>query len=339
MRPLNTLVATTLLWLVILASPSPANAQAIVADHTCIAQFKSIPAAVVADIATNYRFYYAHTSHGSQLVTGMDMLETENPIYVKPYLFEVSDDLGTGGDLSWEYPMRFHLTDHPEVNVAMISWCGGVSTNSETGIDIYLNAFDQMEQDFPSVTFVYMTGHLDGTGDDGNLRLRNNQIRQFCRDNGKVLFDFADIESYDPDGVRYPDGSDACEWCYDWCAAQTCPSCGSCAHSHCFNCYQKGKAFWWMMARVTGWTPGSGDDCCVGRVGDANMNGVDEPTIGDINALIDHLYIHQIPLPCWDEADVNFSGDITISDISILVDYIYIHGPDAVELPDCPQRD
>jgi len=336
---LNTLIATALLSLVIPACPNWANAQAIVADHGCVAHFETIPTNVITEIATNYRFYYAHTSHGSQLVTGMDMLETENPTYARPYLFEVSDDLGTGGDLSWEYAMRFHLTDHPEVNVAMISWCGGVSSNTEEGINIYLNAYDQMEQDFPAVTFVYMTGHLDGSGDDGNLRQRNNQIRQFCRDNGKVLFDFADIESYDPDGIRYPAGTDACEWCYDWCAVQTCPSCGGCAHSHCFNCYLKGKAFWWMMARVTGWTPGSGDECCEDRVGDANLSGDDEPTIGDINTLIDHLYINQNPLLCWDEGDINQSGDITIGDISILIDYIYILGPEEVVLLDCPARD
>ena len=35
-------------------------------------------------------------------------------------------------------------------------------------------------------------------------------------------------------GDYYPDGSDACEWCYDWCAEHECPDCG-CAHSHCFN--------------------------------------------------------------------------------------------------------
>ena len=96
--------------------------------------------------------------------------------------------------------------------------------------------------DYPNVKFLYMTGHLDGSGVDGNLYLRNNQIRAWCAAHGKTLFDFADIESYSPDGTYYPDGSDACEWCYTWCASNTCPDCGDCAHSHCFNCYQKGKA-------------------------------------------------------------------------------------------------
>jgi hypothetical protein len=110
-----------------------------------------------------------------------------------------------------------------------------------------------LEQDFPDRTFVYMTGHLDGTGESGNLRILNEQIRQYCRDNHKILFDFEDIESWDPAGNYYPDESDACGWCATWCANHDCPSCGSCAHSHCFNCYQKGKAFWTMMARIAGW--------------------------------------------------------------------------------------
>ena len=50
--------------------------------------------------------------------------------------------------------------------------------------------------------FVYMTGHTDGTGLDGTLHLRNQEIRNYCKANDKVLYDFEDIESYDPDG-RY----------------------------------------------------------------------------------------------------------------------------------------
>jgi len=83
------------------------------------------------------------------------------------------------------------------------------------------------------------------------------------------------------------------------------------------------------------------ENCCVDRVGDANSTGDDEPTIGDISTLIDHLFISQTPLRCYEEADVNQSGgesptttDITIGDISTLIDYLFITGP-SLGLADC----
>jgi hypothetical protein len=73
-----------------------------------------------------------------------------------------------------------------------------------------------LENEFENVTFVYMTGHLDGTGENGNLTQRNNQIREFCKNNNKILFDFADIESYDPDGNYYNDDYDGGNWALEW---------------------------------------------------------------------------------------------------------------------------
>jgi len=80
---------------------------------------------------------------------------------------------------------------------------------------------------------------------------------------------------------------------------------------------------------------GTGDACCCsGRVGDVNQNGDDEPSIGDIALLIDHLFISSADLPCLFEADVNQSGgadvaneNITIGDVSTLIDYLFISGP------------
>jgi len=86
----------------------------------------------------------------------------------------------------------------------------------------------------------------------------------------------------------------------------------------------------------------TGCDCCVGRVGDANNSGEDEPTISDISSLIDMLFISGAGLSCYSEADINQSGglypvsdDITISDISVLIDYLFITGPENMTLPEC----
>jgi len=84
--------------------------------------------------------------------------------------------------------------------------------------------------------------------------------------------------------------------------------------------------------------------CCVGRVGDANGAGGDEPTISDISVMIDAKFISGDPsvIACLPEADVNQSGganptpdDITISDISTLIDYLFITGPQTAVLNDC----
>jgi hypothetical protein len=231
--------------LVFLFMASSANAEPIIADHSSVGEFENIPDSLIQAIGSDYLVFYGHTSHGSQIVTGIGLLYDEDPFYDPPAFHEYGDDLGGTGDTSWAPPTRDWF---------MWSWCGGCSGNTEEGINIYLNAMNGLEQDYPGVRFIYMTGHLDGSGPEGNLYARNNQIRDYCLANDKTLFDFADIESYDPDGNYYPDASDACEWCYDWCSLYPCPSCG-CAHSHCFNCYLKGKAWWWMMARISGWNP------------------------------------------------------------------------------------
>jgi hypothetical protein len=226
----------------------------IIVDHHAVAAFDSIPASYFQAVRDNFPIFYGHTSHGSQLVSGMEMLEAENgDLFISPQLSELSGDLGHDGDLTWAGQTREYLDGHAGTEVVMWSWCGGCSDNTDAGIDTYLNAMTQLENDYPSVLFIYMTGHLDGTGEDGLLRHNNNRIRDYCLARDKVLFDFADIESWSPDGIFHPDETDACGWCESWCAQNDCPTCAACAHSHCFNCYRKGRAFWWMMARIAGW--------------------------------------------------------------------------------------
>lgn len=225
----------------------------IVADHNVISEFESIPPEYIEDSISNFNIYYGHTSHGSQLVTGAQMLQSDTHDFASVNITEPSLDLGHLGDLAWETSTREWLVEHSETNLVIWSWCGGVSDNTAEGIQIYLDAMNQLEIDFPDIVFVYMTGHTDGTGEDGLLRTNNRIIRNYCNQNNKILFDFEDIESWDPAENYYPDISDDCAWCSTWCETNTCETCGDCAHSHCFNCYQKGKAFWWLLSRIAGW--------------------------------------------------------------------------------------
>ncbi len=218
----------------------------VVVDHTAVAAFDTLPDGAFDTIRARFRIYYGHTSHGSQLLSGMEMLAAERPdAFRLPIILE--DDWIDLGDEAWEALTRATLQENPETNVVMWSWCGQLSWMSPEEVQTYLIRMSRLEADFPRVVFVYMTGHLDGTGPSGTLYANNNRIRDFCRANGKVLYDFADIESYDPSGTYFPYASDACEWCSAWCAVHPCPSCGACAHSHCFNCYNKGKALWWLL--------------------------------------------------------------------------------------------
>lgn len=237
-----------------------AGASAIIANHYSPAEFDMIPATMIDVLKDNTGVLYGHTSHGSQIISGMEIIREEDPLYEFGHgpdalrIEQICGGVGLPGDTTWvEVTRQRLLSPGSGISVVMWSWCHGCSNNDEEAVNKYLNNMTRLEAEFPGVTFVYMTAHLDGTGPGGNLHQRNSQIRNYVRANSKILFDFADIESFDPDGNYYPNGSDACEWCDEWCASHDCPDCDDCAHSHCFNCYLKGKAFWWLLARIAGW--------------------------------------------------------------------------------------
>lgn len=176
---------------------------------------------------------------------------------------------------NWVDKTREYLDNpsHADVNVIIWSWCGQASKYTERKmIDRYLSPMTQLEHEYPDVTFVYMTGHADGTGITGNLHARNQQIRNYCIANNKVLYDFYDIESYDPEGNYYGDKlvNDNCDydsdgneyrdanWAIDWQKAHTenkdwynCKS----AHSQALNANLKAYAAWWLWSVLSGWNP------------------------------------------------------------------------------------
>ena len=197
----------------------------IIVDHRCT-DITALSEAAINQAKANLHIAYGHTSHGSQLTTGMTGLvgfaNGGQGLSLPADIFAWNNggtggaldlhDYAMGGDVGY-YPQWVNNTrtylDNPanaDVNVIIWSWCGQASSYTEQQmIDQYLAPMTQLETDYPNVTFVYMTGHADGTGETGNLHLRNQQIRNYCIANNKVLYDFDDIECYDPDGNYYGD--------------------------------------------------------------------------------------------------------------------------------------
>jgi uncharacterized repeat protein (TIGR01451 family) len=273
-------------WPVHLQAP---QAGPIIIDHTTT-DISKIPDYWIEQAKALLRASYGHTSHGSQLVSGISIFGTLNSLYdyntdgaIEAGVFSLDDytpsgDLGNPDRVSWASRTRTYLDSSMPPgnnrNLVMWSWCGQADTSNPSDIVTYLDLMTELEDDYPAVKFVYMTGHLAGTGPSGDLYQRNNQIRDYVQQNNKVLFDFADIESYDPDGNYYPDESDGCSWCTTWCNdpahATECNladtlGLNGCAHSHNFNCYRKGQAVWWLLARLAGWSGPEGTPLSISK--------------------------------------------------------------------------
>jgi hypothetical protein len=131
--------------------------------------------------------------------------------------------------------------------------------------------------------------------------------------------------AYDNYGTLYPIG-DRFSWSFtDW-SGEYAPSFNSFRNESVENPTAPSAAFHVIHRDRS--------QCCQGIVGDVDGSGDELPTIGDITALIDHLFVSHTALFCIAEADVNQSGgSVSIGDITVLIDHLFgARQP----LPDCP---
>lgn len=273
------IAAAVLLLAAMVALPAAGQ---IIVDHNCT-KLPKVPASWIAQAKANLHIVYGHTSHGSQVTTGMAGLVGFTGGCGGPQFawnnggtngaLDLHDG-GMAGDVGY-YPQWVNETtkylDNPansNVNVVIWSWCGQhAGYTQQVMIDQYLKPMTSLETTYPQVKFVYMTGHV--TYGSTVCVARNQQIRDYCRTNNKILFDFADIETFDPDGKHFPWVNDNCDyydrpsggtrlgnWATEWQARHVQDvhwyNCSS-AHSQALNANLKAYAAWWLWARLAGW--------------------------------------------------------------------------------------
>jgi len=212
----------------------PSMVLAYTIDHTCT-RLDLIPTRWLDSARAKVQIAYGHTSHGRQLTWGVKYLPPfinangdDSSLYsvtftraaVREGALAILDNNGslnpifgsTGGsaiDLGspnisyWKERTEIFLNDSgwegsPAVPVVMWAWCGALKYNNyQDSVQKYLAEMDSLEDDFPAVKFIYHTGHLFGFDPDPDRN--NDSIRAFCQRGDKILFDFADIESFSPD--------------------------------------------------------------------------------------------------------------------------------------------
>ncbi len=276
-----------------------ANGEAIIIDHTS-ANITQIPEWAIMHAKYYLHIGYGHTSHGAQLTDGMTGLVTfangggkglSLPEDIFAYNNGGTDgalDLEEGsgysegwlrGDLrsydQWVTETIEYLEsdNHTDCNVIIWSWClgtdgAGYKYAEGTLASEYLDPMAQLEAAYKDVTFVYMTSPMDHT-DDADCKAANEMIRNSCSINGSVLYDYGDIESWDPDGNFYEFTDDGCDyfnsadnttplgnWALEWQNSHDLNvdwyNC-SAPHTYPLNSNLKAYAAWWLWARLAGW--------------------------------------------------------------------------------------
>ncbi|MCK5693840.1 MAG: hypothetical protein KAI08_13350, partial [Bacteroidales bacterium] len=193
---------------------------------------RSIPEEYINAARNDLHIAYQHTSHGTHVSRGMfglpDYKAGDNILYAitnndpqddkldfRDYAMESYAESGVdASDLSRNETAFIQATrnylddpDNSEINVIMWSWCNIAGHDVATN---YLPGMQTLINEYPSVAFIFMTGHAnkDANLGDENPLSQADLIINYCEENKFYCLDYYGIDTHDMAGNYWEDAGD-----------------------------------------------------------------------------------------------------------------------------------
>lgn len=203
-----------------------APAWALVIDHDDVDAVATLPQATM-DAIGQQRWFFSHASVGGNMMNGLADLNGIDPLryqLTRTGVTYLSGEMraadppttttpGTVYDCSrgnpgWQNKLtifdnsvRVSGWHTDKIDAAMDKFC---YIDQAALPSQYLSTMSNLEAAYPNTVFVYVTMPLKTGEDSTNVQRNdyNDAVRDYCVTNGKLLYDIADIEAHDPNGVE-----------------------------------------------------------------------------------------------------------------------------------------
>ncbi len=274
----------------------------VIADYTIAHEdiLRAIPDEYINAARNDLHVAYQHTSHGTHVSRGMfglpDYKAGDNVLFAitnndprddkldfRDYAMESYAEGGVdASDLSRNETAFIQATrnylddpDNSEINVIIWSWCNIAGHDVATN---YLPGMQTLINEYPSVAFIFMTGHAnqDANLGDGNPKNQADLIINYCKENKFYCLDYYGIDTHDMDGNYWEDAGDdgnsssGGNFYADWQNShsvgdgyfenKSSPG-GSVAYgahnSQHITANRKAYAMWYILAIIAGWEGGN----------------------------------------------------------------------------------
>lgn len=198
------------------AGVASADSAAVVVGHAEAAAVAELPQATM-DRVGQLRWFFAHASVGANMTSGLAALRAANA--ARYPLAPASDDAFppaapvagrvydySRGNPGWQAKVTTFATyvgngwRYPKVNLVLNKFC---YIDPDADVNAYIQSMAALESNFPETVVIYATiPVMTGADADGYRRsIFNDALREWVSAHGRVLFDIADIEAHDTNGV------------------------------------------------------------------------------------------------------------------------------------------